>query len=504
MKDRTRRISSFALAASAVVAFLFACDEDPRLAPGGGGGFISDDAADVAVVGEGGGEATTLDVADAGFDAMGICPPLKGTPPPATSCSRTFGLGIDRLLPSSVATDRDGNIIVTGSFYGSVDFGGGALTSAGEADGFLLKLDAQCNHVWSKRFGAESIEGGVAVATDNTGSIVLVASARGTVDFGTGALPAAVDGLPDIVVAKFDPCGTPSWSKRLGKNGPQTVRALAVDPSSGAMVVGGSFAGALDFGGGDLTGAVPGENAFIAKLDSAGKHEWSKSFGAVTSLSHTMTTGSLVLEPDGSVFATGLAQLTVDFGTGPIDFPQPQDGFGYWLARFDALGVAQAVSAANDVKADVVRSTSGQHFLYGSLSGPADFGTGPLTTDSGASFPTGFLLHLQSGALATDWVVPFGSDVPPRRFLRMRLAGRAGDVGLSVQCAGAVNLGGTEPCADGQHMFARYGLDGSFLGSQVVASGAVAVAPTNQYVIAGFKGDTAAAPEKMTITKLAP
>lgn len=56
---------------------------------------------------------------------------------------------------AALAVDNAGNILVGGSFYGTVDLGlgGGALVSAGGADVFLAKLDPNGEHVWSKRFG---------------------------------------------------------------------------------------------------------------------------------------------------------------------------------------------------------------------------------------------------------------------------------------------------------------------------------------------------------------
>lgn len=39
-----------------------------------------------------------------------------------------------------IATDPEGNVVVTGYFAGTLSFGGGALTSAGSDDIFLAKL----------------------------------------------------------------------------------------------------------------------------------------------------------------------------------------------------------------------------------------------------------------------------------------------------------------------------------------------------------------------------
>src|SRR5205814_612691 len=71
------------------------------------------------------------------------------------------GTGVDG--GSGVATDGAGNVYVTGYFSastGGVDFGGGALNSAGSQDVFLVKYNSAGAWQWSRRFGSTGSDTG--------------------------------------------------------------------------------------------------------------------------------------------------------------------------------------------------------------------------------------------------------------------------------------------------------------------------------------------------------
>ena len=97
--------------------------------------------------------------------------------------SQDFGIG--------VAVDAAGNVYTTGSFKGTVDFDPGAgvtnLTSAGEADVFVQKLDLSGNFVWVVGMGGPSSDLGYGVAVDAGGNVYITGYFTGTVDFDPGA-----------------------------------------------------------------------------------------------------------------------------------------------------------------------------------------------------------------------------------------------------------------------------------------------------------------------------
>jgi hypothetical protein len=163
-----------------------------------------------------------------------------------------------------VTVDASGNVLVTGVFKGTVDFGGGALTSAGDHDIFLAKYDANGSLLWSQRFGGTEGDAAHSVDTDGSGNVFVTGSFQGSADFGGGPLTSA--GGRDMFVAKYDPNGNHIWSKRFGGVNHANASSLSVDGSGNVFVVGG-FAGTADFGGGPLTSVPLGAtDIFVAGM----------------------------------------------------------------------------------------------------------------------------------------------------------------------------------------------------------------------------------------------
>jgi hypothetical protein len=92
-----------------------------------------------------------------------------------------------------LALDPAGNAIVTGSFTTSLnDFGGGPLVNQGGSDVYVVAHSgANGQYLFSKGFGGAGDDVGTDVATDPvTGNVVVTGYFQDTVDFGTGPVAA--------------------------------------------------------------------------------------------------------------------------------------------------------------------------------------------------------------------------------------------------------------------------------------------------------------------------
>lgn len=105
---------------------------------------------------------------------------------------------------AGVAFDAAGNVLATGPFQTTVDFGGKTPLVAGQTDAFLLKLDAAGAYRWVRAFGAsDKNDRGAAVTATAEGEVLFAGSFGGAVTFGLEPLMSA--GQIDAGVALFQP-----------------------------------------------------------------------------------------------------------------------------------------------------------------------------------------------------------------------------------------------------------------------------------------------------------
>ena len=286
--------------------------------------------------------------------------------------SKRFG-GTTTDVGFNVAADPSGNVVVTGNFQGVVNFGGGALMSAGDNDIFVAKFDASGAHLWSKRFGSSAAEQGYGITVDASGNVIIIGTFQNSVNFGGGFLVSA--GFSDMYLAKFDANGTHLWSKRFGSTSQDIGRVAATDASGNVIMIG-YYANTVDFGGGPLASAGGGD-VIVAKYDASGAHQWSKRFGGVAGDAGD----DVAVDASGNIVVTGFFGDTVDFGGGPL---ASAGGIDIFLAKYDASGAHQWSQRFGDASSQegngVEVDASGGVVLIGQFVGTTDFGGGNLVS----------------------------------------------------------------------------------------------------------------------------
>jgi len=78
-----------------------------------------------------------------------------------------------------ITIDNAGNCYVTGYFEGTATFGFYSLTSSGENDIFVAKLDAIGNWLWAARAGGNHWDRGKAISIDEAGNSYVIGEFNG-------------------------------------------------------------------------------------------------------------------------------------------------------------------------------------------------------------------------------------------------------------------------------------------------------------------------------------
>jgi hypothetical protein len=221
-----------------------------------------------------------------------------------------YGPSID--IGRSAAVDRDGNVVVSGSFQSTVSDGATfqpMMTSAGSVDFFILKYSSAGTYLWSRAFGGSGDDVAYGVDVDYGGNIAVVGSFQMTMALGGNSLTSA--GLSDTFVAKFSPLGNHLWSVRVGGTGIDVDYAVAVDGSGNVVLAGG-----YQYTQGQW-------DILVAKYSAAGAPLWSRNYG---STANDVGFG-VAADRGGNVLVTGYFQGTINFGGGPLTSAGLTDGF---------------------------------------------------------------------------------------------------------------------------------------------------------------------------------
>lgn len=145
----------------------------------------------------------------------------------------------------AIAIDALGNVYTSGQFNSTgANFGTTTLSTNGNHDIFVQKLDPTGNTVWAQGFGDTADDIGYALAVDGLGNVYVTGVFRGNVNFGSGTTVSAV--AADTFVLKLSNNGDYGWAYGIEDQFTGTGFGIATD-FEGSAVVTGTFARYADF-----------------------------------------------------------------------------------------------------------------------------------------------------------------------------------------------------------------------------------------------------------------
>ena len=332
--------------------------------------------------------------------------------------ARSFGGSSDD-IGRSITVDASGNVYTTGYFQGTADFDPGTgtanITSAGNEDIFIQKLDASGNFLWAKSFGGSLADYGLSIAVDAAGNVYTTGYFQGTADFDPGAGTAnhSSIGNEDIFVQKLDTSGDFVWARSFGDSNSDRGNSICVDASGNVYTTGG-FDGTVDFDPGAGTTNLTSEGSldvYVQKLNATGNFVWAKSFGG----SLNDQGFSITVDDSGNVHTTGSFEGTVDFDPGAGSATRTSSGsLDVFVQKLNASGTYDwAISfgaSSSDQGYSVTVDASGNVYTTGSFLGTADFDPGSGTANLTSAGPCDVFIQKINASGNFVWAKSFGGN----------------------------------------------------------------------------------------------
>ncbi|MCX7846842.1 MAG: SBBP repeat-containing protein [bacterium] len=178
---------------------------------------------------------------------------------------RKFG-SAGRDFAEGCAVDSAGNVYMTGFTEGFLH----GYTNMGGQDIVLVKYDAGGAWQWTRVWGTNGTDRGIAVALDAAGYVYVAGYSDG-----------ALDGQPkpggyDMFLSKFDPSGNKIWTRMAGSPQEERAYGVCVDSENNVYLSGetlGSFDGQTNSGPGYF-------DACLVKFTPDGQRVWTRLWGS--------------------------------------------------------------------------------------------------------------------------------------------------------------------------------------------------------------------------------
>ncbi|MEZ4818257.1 MAG: T9SS type A sorting domain-containing protein [Flavobacteriaceae bacterium] len=301
--------------------------------------------------------------------------------------------GTENFFSSHLASNSNNDLLITGGFSGTTKFDlnnpNNEVTSNGEEDSFLLKLNQSGSYIWSIAFGSILSDFLEQIVVDSNNNIFAIGYFEGEINFDpSSGIDSLITSNKDIFFVKINNTGTLLFAKSfIGSSSTNHILDAEIDHEN-FLLLSGSFSEIMDFDPSPTNFEVNAENidAFIIKLDNNGSFEWIYTFYS-TNTTLPNEVWSLAVDSQNNIYSTGKFLDTVDFNSSPTEeFLLTSSGEkDIFLLKLEPNGnfthASKIGGAARDVGTSIFVNQQDYVFLSGTFRESADLQFGNEVTN---------------------------------------------------------------------------------------------------------------------------
>lgn len=260
--------------------------------------------------------------------------------------------GLQGVYPNRILTMNNGDVVISGSLYASINFGCSILHASSVPTKFIARYNSNGDCVMAKSFEVTYL---LDMASDGENNIVITGGFLNTATFGSIEIQA---NWQDIYVAKCDKDGNWLWAKAIGGDDEDEGLGVSIDPL-GNVIVTGHFRKIVSFENTTLTSSGASD-IFIVSFNALGTLNWVRQAGGGVGNQYGFAVNT---DSAGNVIVTGSIIDITHFGNFTID---PQ-GEASYVTMYNKQGICQwatGVTGSGSRGVDI-NSGGGMIFLAG-------------------------------------------------------------------------------------------------------------------------------------------
>ena len=282
--------------------------------------------------------------------------------------------GLQGEYGSDITVDASGNSYITGYFSAIATFGDTSITSFGAANVFIAKISSAGEFLWVSQAGGGTTSFGHGIAIDALGNSYITGFFGVNATFGDTTITSS--GAQDIFIAKADPAGQFLWAVQGGGSNFDEGVSVSTDGFGNSFITG-RVSGSVTIGDTTLTGNGNTEDLFVAKINTSGQLKWALLAGG----GGYKNGEGIASDGFGNSYITGYFGGTTTFGDTTLTSFGISDIF---VTKIDSLGntlwAVQAGGTSSDHGSDIFTDLAGNSLVTGYFRSTALFGASSLTS----------------------------------------------------------------------------------------------------------------------------